>query len=158
MMFRDWELIVIPLVAIALLVAGMMVHRAFTKAGKFDALTVEMQKQQEAFGTYVRLDNERDARRDAASQGYQNELKILRDQPRTVPVVRLCQPAAGHSVPAPADAPAGPESAAAAAGVLPGRTGQDTQGRDIGPALASLMDRADLLSAQFRAVLVLTGD
>jgi hypothetical protein len=79
-----------------------------------------------------------------ASSSYQAELERLRARPVPVRTVRLCPDA-----PVPRAAEGGPaggsDEAAAPGGVVPG-----SPGRDIGPDLYQLADRADELSARLR--------
>lgn len=83
----------------------------------------------------------------AASAGYQAELKRLRDARTSVPArpVRVCrepvQAGAGGS------AGAGPDAGSAAGGLVP-----QEPGPDIGPELYGQADRADELSGQIRGL------
>jgi hypothetical protein len=145
--------------ALVLIVAACVwFNHVFDKAARYDKKAAELTVARDSFREYVRLEKVSDAKRDAASQGYQNEIRRLQSDPRPIPVVRVCKPARAEHLPAPAGGAPGSQSATATAGVLSGTTGKDTQGRDIGPALAELLDRADLLSAQTRGLLALTGE
>lgn len=83
-----------------------------------------------------------------ASEGYQSELKEIRNRPVTTGPVRLCVK------PRVSATPSGPSSTVSPAGVVSGPTGTDSEvreGPDIGPALQRLIERAEQVSAQGRA-------
>jgi IS5 family transposase len=145
-----------------LIVAGFSLRHVITKAGKYDAEVTRRVQLEKDHAEYVRADNAADAARDKASQGYQHELATLRAAAaRPVPAVRLCaQPATVAADYAPAQAiAAGPFATSAPADVFPAGTGTDTTvSRDIGPDLFRLMERADAVSAQLRAILQLEGN
>lgn len=141
--------------ASALLFVVMTIRHAFQQADKLDAEVAKVGELTLA----LQRNAEQSARRDAASQGFQNEVQSLQAAIAAlpVPVVRLC--ASPAHVPPAAPAPAaGPDPSPTAAGVVPVGTGSDLEaGPDIGPEIARLMDRADMLSAQTRAILALEG-
>lgn len=90
-----------------------------------------------------------------ASNGYQSELSHLRIAAARAgsPVVRVCkQPRVPEHREVPAAGP-GPVAAAPATGDVPPRDElPGGAGRDIGPGLFGLADRADELSAQVRGL------
>lgn len=152
---------IIALVVLAIIAgAGAYVSHLKGKADKYTAERARRESVEDRFAQYIRQDDEQDAKRDKASQGYQDEIARLNAEnaARPVPVVRVCKPNPIAPMPARTETPGGPSTAATAPGVVSAGTGTDTQGRDIGPALARLLDRADLLSAQTRAILTLTGE
>lgn len=128
---------------LALVVFAGFVQHWRDKARRLDLV-------QQEFTDYKALQ----ARSNAASQGFQDELQKLRADVlrRPTPVVRLCPQS-----PAPvATIASGPAEAAPAAGLVQGSAGLPaTQGADIGPGIAALLDRADEISAQLRAILTL---
>jgi hypothetical protein len=85
-----------------------------------------------------------------ASEGYQNELKTIRDRPVSNAPVRLCVKPR-PTVPATGS---GPSATVPAPGVVSGADGTDSEvrgGPNIGPALRSLARRADEVAAQGRS-------
>lgn len=159
MLFQDAKLVLAAVALLALASGGFYLSHLQDKAGRFDAEHRARVQTENDFSAYIEVSNRRDAEIAAASQGYQNEISSLRAaiDSRPVPVVRLC-PRPGHtSLPQAADSAAGPRNTPAAPGLLPGATGQDNQGRDVGADLARLMNKADILSAQSRALLTLLG-
>jgi hypothetical protein len=128
------------------------------KAAKLDQAVAERDRIQQEFIYYKATRDRLEKERDAASEGYQDELQKLRAaiDRRPVPAIRLCPQSAGANMPAAANAAAGPEESAAAARVVSGSDGLPaTQGADIGPGIGELLNRADELSAQLRAILAL---
>lgn len=82
-----------------------------------------------------------------ASEGYQRELKEIRNRPVTTGPVRLCVKRPG--VPTPSG---GPGATVPASGVLPSADGGDHQeGPDIAADLLRLADEADEVAARGRA-------
>jgi hypothetical protein len=81
-------------------------------------------------------------------QGYENELKSLRDRPISVRTVRLCPDARAGGVPGSRPA-SGPDGRAAAPDVL---HGQADQNPDIGPDLYRLAADADEVAARLRGL------
>lgn len=161
-MFNRLQIAGFVLLAVVLTSGEMYLSHLLGKARKYDATKIELQKERDAHARTIETNRRQIAERDAASRGYQSELSLLRERVRAAPtpVVRLCpQPAPGpasHDAPA---AAAGLVPTPAAPGVVSGTTGTNpadpVPGPDIGPDLAALMDRADQLSAQLRAILAL---
>lgn len=93
---------------------------------------------------------------DKASEGYQDELRKLREARDAAPPgqpVRLCRTTAAPRVSIPAAQP-GSTPAGSPTGMVSAGVGEDTQpGPDIGPDLRTLAFRADELSAQLRGCL-----
>lgn len=88
-----------------------------------------------------------------ASNGYQSELQALRvtASRARVPIARLCPRPAAADRRSISSAGTGSDAAPAAAGGVPTED-EVRRGRDIGPELFELADRADELSAQVRGL------
>lgn len=159
-MIKSAETVVVA-VALAIATAGILyIRHAFVKAGKYDAAVAELAQVRQDHADYIRLHDEQDRKRDAASQGYQDDLKALQARYAGGPSspVRLCV-APRQRLPA-TEAPArGPETTPATAGVVPAGNGESAeQGPDIRPDINAITLRAEQLSAQLRRILELEGD
>lgn len=145
---------------------GVSIHHAYAQSRLYEGEHTARLKAEADHAEYVRLDTLDHTKRDNASQGYQDEIAALRARniSGTIGPVRLCVSPRQH-LPA-AEAPAGgPPTAAPGAGVLSAGTAADTeQGPgvidppDIGPDLARLIERAEILSAQLRYILQYEGE
>lgn len=139
------KLIAGGLVLAALVALGLIVNDWREKA----ALVPVLEQRIDQANAQIELERKQRDDAQAASKGYQDELATLRTARAVAPAraVRLCGPA---SVPASPTVPAGqpgPDGAAAGAGELP-----QVAGRDIGPGLFELADRADDIVAQCRGL------
>jgi len=146
----------LKLAGIGLVAAGLLAIGLIVKGWKDDAEKVPLLKDQlerSAWALERRIQSEKDVQ--AASEGYQNELKDLKAARASIPtrVVRLCVLSDGPGPGAADAAEPGPDGAATGTGVVSEGAGSNHQpGPDIGGRLYELADRADELAAQVRGL------
>lgn len=138
---------------------GLWLDGLRDEAAEARELRQELLTLREAYAQQLEAIKADSAARDEAQRGYLDEIAKLRTAAARVPVVRVCQPRADDPVmPAGQAITASAGKATAPAGVLPAGAASDSAGgRDIGPGLARLVDEADEVSAQLRAVLAYLG-
>ncbi len=132
-------------IAAALVAASLIGYVAYLKhrADKVPGLERELVKEKASHrATRIAFAHERKIATEA-SNGFQAELRRIRDTPSIGPV-RLCRSPTGY-VPAPAATPARPDGSA------PGRVEVEA-GPDIGPALDRYGGDCEAVSAQLRGL------
>jgi len=147
-LLANWRLVAYAALLAAIVSGGLIWHHSVFEAGR-DAQRAE---DRVAYDKAVAAAQQQEAKwreqRDAAQQSYEQALEALRAATagKPNPLIVCHKPAPSSSVPGAGPSPGKPDGAATGSGVVPSDARLDTG------ALYSLVDRADRLSEQLRAL------